>query len=76
VAKYIYIYQAGLKLNGAHQLLVNADVNLLGDNIHIIQKNKEPLLEASKEVGLEINAERTKRILLPRQQNAWQNHTV
>jgi hypothetical protein len=27
--------QVGLKLNGTHQLLADADVNLLGDNIDI-----------------------------------------
>jgi hypothetical protein len=32
--------QAGLKLNGTHQLLAYADdVNLLGDNTDIINKN-------------------------------------
>jgi hypothetical protein len=31
--------QAGLKLNGTHQLLVYAeDLNLLGDEIHVIKK--------------------------------------
>jgi hypothetical protein len=41
--------QVGLKLKGAHQLLVNADdVSLLGDNIHIIKKNRETLTDASK----------------------------
>jgi hypothetical protein len=29
--------QLGLKLNGTHQLLVYADVNLLGDNIDTIK---------------------------------------
>jgi hypothetical protein len=50
-----------LKLNGTHQLLdYGDDVNLLGDNIDTIKKNKETLIYASKEVGLEINVEKTK----------------
>jgi hypothetical protein len=45
----------GLKLNGALQLLAYTDdVNLLGDNIDTIKKNMETLIDASKEVGLEI----------------------
>jgi hypothetical protein len=53
--------QVGLKLNGTHQLLAYAyDVNLLGDNIDTIKKNMKNLIEASKEVGLEINVEKTK----------------
>jgi hypothetical protein len=53
--------QVGLKLNGTHQLLAYADdVNLLGDNIDTIQKNTETLIDASKQVGLEIIVEKTK----------------
>jgi hypothetical protein len=54
----------GTKLNGTHQLLVYADdVNLLGDNIDTIKKNKENLIDASKEGGPEVNTEKTKYML-------------
>jgi hypothetical protein len=46
------------------------DVNLLGDIIDTIEKNTETLIDASKEVGLEINVEKTKYMLLSRHQNA------
>jgi hypothetical protein len=66
-----------LKLNGTHQLLANADdVKVLGDNIDTIEKNTETLIDASKEVGLEINVERTKYMLLSRHQNAGQNRDI
>jgi hypothetical protein len=51
----------GLKLNGTHQLLAYADdVNLLGDNIETINQNTGTSVDASKEVGLEENVEKTK----------------
>jgi hypothetical protein len=65
--------QVGLKLNRTHQLLSYAgDVNQLGDNIDTIKKNTETLIDASKEVGLEIKVEKTKYTLLPRHQNIGQ----
>jgi retron-type reverse transcriptase len=51
--------QMGLKLNGTHQLLAYADdVNLLINNLDTI--NTGTLIDVSKEVGLEINVEKTK----------------
>jgi hypothetical protein len=51
-------------------------VNLLGDNIDTIKKNTQTLIDASKEVSLEVNAEKTKYMLLSRHQNAVQNHCI
>jgi hypothetical protein len=69
--------QVGLKLKGAHQLLVHAnDVNLLGDNIHTIKKNTETLINANKDIDLEANAEKTKNMLLSHHQNAGQNQDM
>jgi hypothetical protein len=63
--------QAGLNLSRTYLLLAYADdVNLLGDNIDTIKKKTETLIESSKEVGLEINAEITKYMLLSHHRNA------
>jgi hypothetical protein len=51
-------------------------VNLLGDNIDIINKNTETLIDASKEVGLEVNLEKMKYKLVSRDQNAGQTREI
>jgi hypothetical protein len=51
-------------------------MNLLGINIDTIKENPETLIDASKEVGLEVNAEQIKYMLLSRHQNAGQNHDI
>ena len=50
-----------MELSGTHQLLVYADdVNILGGSIHSMKKNAVALIAASKETGLDLNANKTK----------------
>jgi hypothetical protein len=54
-----------------HQLLTYADdANLQGDNIDTLKKNTEILIDARKEVGPEVNIEKTKYMLLTRHRGA------
>jgi hypothetical protein len=63
--------EEGLKLNGTHQLLAYADyVSIMGGSIHSIKKNTQALVVSSKEIGLEVNAEKTKHTLVSRDQDA------
>jgi len=60
----------GLKLNCSHWLLVYADdINILDRSKHTIKKTEASVV-ASKETALEINAEKTKYVVMSQVQNA------
>jgi len=60
-----------LKLDCKHHLLVYADdVKMLGGSVRTIQENAEALVVASKEIRLEVNADKTKYMVMSREQNA------
>jgi hypothetical protein len=59
-----------LQLNGTHELLVYAvDVNLFDENINIVKKSTEAILDGSTEGGLEVSMKKTKYILMS---NIWE----
>jgi divalent metal cation (Fe/Co/Zn/Cd) transporter len=65
-----------IKLEINELLACAVDVNLLRDNIDTSKKNIKSLTDASKKVGLEINVEKIKYMLLSRHQNVGQSHDI
>ena len=66
-----------MKLNGAYLLIIHAHgANITGGSIHIIRKNKEVLVVASKEIGLEVNADTTKYMVMSQDKNAGRSHCI
>jgi hypothetical protein len=56
--------------------MVNADINLLGDSVNTIKENSETLLVASRDTGREINAEKTKYMIISHHPNSEQNQNM
>jgi len=48
----------------------------LGGSVHTVNKNTEALIVASKEIGLEVNVDKSKYMLMSRVQNAGQSHSI
>jgi len=73
----VQVNQNGLKFNCTHQLLVYADdVNILRGSVHAIKENAEALVVANKETGIEVNADKTKYMVMFRDQNAGRSHRI
>jgi hypothetical protein len=48
----------------------------LGGSGHTVKKNVEALVVATKEIGLEVNADKSKYMIMSRDQNAGQCHSM
>jgi len=73
----VQVNQDGLKLNGTYQLLAFADDgNVLVGSIHTLKENAEALLAATREIGLEVSADKTKYMVMSRDQNAGRIHEL
>jgi hypothetical protein len=69
--------EVALELNVTHHLLVYADdVNSLGVGVNIKKEKSETLLDASMDIGLEINAEETVYLIMSLHLNSGQKQTI
>jgi len=73
----VQVNQDGLKLNGTYQLLVYADdIKLLGGSVRTKKKNVEALVVANMEIGIEVIADKTKYMVMYRDQNAGRSRNI
>jgi len=73
----VQVIQDGLKLKGTRQLLDYADyVHILGGSIRTIKENAEALVVSSKEIGLEVNTDKSKYMVMSREQNGGRSYSM
>jgi hypothetical protein len=72
----VQVTRESWKLNGRHLLVCAEIVNILGRSIHTIKKKAEASVVASKETGLEVNADKTKYVAMSQDQNAGRSHST
>jgi len=52
------------------------DISIIGGRVHTVKKSTKALVVASKHTGLEVNADKTKYMVLLRDQNAEPRHSI
>ena len=63
-----------LEIKSTYHVLVYADdVNILGGSVHTIKKNSEALVIARKEIGLEVNGDKPKYMVMSECRTKSQN---
>jgi len=73
----VKIIQNGLELNCLRQFLFHADdVSIMGGSIHTVQEKEEVLVMASKKIGIEVNTDKYKYMVIYADQNAGRIHSI
>jgi len=49
---------------------------MLGGSVHTVKENAEALVVATKESGLEVNADKTKHMIMSRDQDGGRRHNI
>jgi hypothetical protein len=66
-----------LKLNGTVQILAYAnDVTILGGSVNTVKENAEALVVSTKEIGLQVNADKNNYMVIFRERNAGWGHSI
>ena len=66
-----------MKWYSGRQILIYADdVNILNGSTRTVNRNKEALIVSSKQIGLAVNAEETKDMVMSCGQHAGHNHNI
>jgi len=48
----------------------------LGGSVHTVEKSAENLVVASKEIGIEVNVDKSQYMIMSRDQNAGRSHSI
>ena len=65
-----------MKLNVTRHLIVYADVNILGRSVYTTTENTDCLVVTRKVIRIEVNADKTKYMVISRDQNAGRSHNM
>ena len=72
----VQVNQDGLKLSGTYQLLVYADMLNYWEEVYVLKEKRRSLLVANMETGIEVNADKTKYIVMYLDQNAGRSRNI
>jgi hypothetical protein len=64
------------KLNGTHQLWFMLMMLTYSAEANLVQENRQAVAGSCKEIGLEVNSDKSNDVVMSRDQNAGRNHKL